>query len=188
MHVDFLKLCIQSGEYKEALPIIDKVIHSFPSQFSHGLDGKLPCSNHQDSSGYITLSSGLTAKVEVRDVQEYYLLAAFACIGIGMTKWPDALLFLEMVLLTPNQGAVTGFTLEAYRKWLILNLLVHGKSVDLPKALNGYAYRLLKSAVLPYTALVQAFHSGEPKKLYEEIQVGLEVWQAVSGIRIRVQY
>ncbi len=127
MHTPFLKLCIQSGAYSEALPIIDKIIHSFPSQFTHGFDGRFPCSNHQDSSGYITVNSGLTEKINVRTAQEYLLLAAMVCIGLGREKWPDALLYLEMVVLTPNQNIITGFMLEAYRKWLILSLLVHGK-------------------------------------------------------------
>jgi COP9 signalosome complex subunit 3 len=126
-HLPYLRLCMQASAHAEAFPIIDNVIHSFPSLNSLSIDGKYPCSPHQDSSGYITVNSGLTDAVHHRSVQEYYLLAAMICIGTGHQRWPDALLYLELVLLTPNQNVVSGFMVEAYRKWLILCILVHGK-------------------------------------------------------------
>jgi COP9 signalosome complex subunit 3 len=114
---------LASGIYEGALPIIDRLIHSFPSQASHGFDGDLPCSNHLDSSGFITLRSGLTNKYSEKDVQEYYLLAAMICIGVGRRKWEDALTYLEMVIITPTQNTATGFMLEAYQKYLLLGCL-----------------------------------------------------------------
>jgi COP9 signalosome complex subunit 3 len=114
---------LASGIYEGALPIINRLIHSFPSQSSHGFDGDFPCSDHLDSSGYITLRSGLTNKISERDVQEYYLLAAMICIGVGRRKWEDALTYLEMVITTPSQNTATGFMLEAYQKFLLLSCL-----------------------------------------------------------------
>jgi COP9 signalosome complex subunit 3 len=127
LHVSFLRLCLQARTYSEALPIIDKTIHSFPSPKPNKFDGDFPCSPHQDSSGYINVQSGFTERVQVRHVQEYYLMAGMIFIGAGRHRWKDAILYLEMVLLTPTEGPTTGYMLEAYKKWLLLNCLVNGR-------------------------------------------------------------
>jgi COP9 signalosome complex subunit 3 len=96
-----------------------------PSASPPGFDGDFPCSDHQDSSGFITKNSGLTATITIAHVQEYFLLAGI--IYIGLEKWEDAVLLLEMVLVSPSQGPATGFMLEAYRKWLLVACLAYGQ-------------------------------------------------------------
>jgi COP9 signalosome complex subunit 3 len=115
----------------EAVPVIGNVIHSMPSVSSPGFDGDFPCSDHQDSSGFITYHSGLTRTITMAIVQEYYLLAA--TVYIGLKKWEDAHLLLEMVLTSPSQNTATGFMLEAYRKWLLVACLAYGQVKLLPK-------------------------------------------------------
>ena len=109
---------------EEALPVLDNVIHSIPLATSHGFDGEFPCSDHQDSSGFITNGSGLTEKITVQQVQEYYLLGAI--IFIGLRRWEDALLFLEFVITSPSQNTATGYMLEAYQKWILVACLARG--------------------------------------------------------------
>jgi COP9 signalosome complex subunit 3 len=100
------------------------LIHSIPLANSYGFDGEFPCSDHQDSSGFITIGSGLTEKVTALQVQEYYLLGAI--IFIGLRRWEEALLFLEFVITSPSHNTATGFMLEAYQKWMLVACLARG--------------------------------------------------------------
>jgi hypothetical protein len=118
---------MMSGIFDAAFPIIDRLIHSFPSHVGHNIDGELACSNHMDSSAYITIKSGLTKKITEKEVQEYYLLSGMVCIGAGRPRWEDAMMYLEMVITSPTQNTATGFMLEAYKKWVILGCLVTGQ-------------------------------------------------------------
>jgi COP9 signalosome complex subunit 3 len=126
LHTLFLRIILASGIYEAALPIIDRPIHSFPPKDSHGFGEELAPSNYVDSSEYITIKSGITKVVTEKDVQEYYLLAAMICIGVGRRKWEDALIYLEMVITSPTANTATGYMLEAYRKWLLLHCLARG--------------------------------------------------------------
>jgi COP9 signalosome complex subunit 3 len=126
LHTLFLRIVLASGIYEAALPIIDRLIHSFPPKEAYGFGDDLTSSDGVDSSEYITLKSGITKAVTERDVQEYYLLAAMICIGVGRRKWEDALLYLEMVITSPSANTATGYMLEAYRKYVLLFCLTRG--------------------------------------------------------------
>jgi hypothetical protein len=58
-------------------------------------------------------------------VHEYYLLGALCYIALG--KWEEAMLFLELVLMSPNASQANGFMLEAYRKWVLVGCIINGR-------------------------------------------------------------
>jgi COP9 signalosome complex subunit 3 len=126
-HNLLLQLCLESGQYEEALPVLDAYIHSFPSDSNHGFDGGLPCSNFLESSGYMTIKSGLTDKIHEDDVQLYFLMGGMLYLGMGPSKYDDALMFFEALISMPAHNVASGLMLEAYRKILLLHLLRHGK-------------------------------------------------------------
>lgn len=125
-HLTLLALCLQTRRFRDALPVLEKVIHSFPANKTTNVivDGAFLCSPHSDSSHYITEASGLTAKLNVSDVHEYFLCGAL--IYIGLHEWENALLYLECVLTSPTQGTPSGLMLEAYQKWILVGCLVYG--------------------------------------------------------------
>jgi COP9 signalosome complex subunit 3 len=124
-----LQLCLASGQFEEALPLLDAYIHSFPSESNHGFDGDLPCSNFLESSGYLTVSSGLVEQTAEYDVALYFLMGAMLYLGMGPSRYDDALMYLEVLVTMPTQNVASGLMLEAYRKKLLLNLLRHGKVI-----------------------------------------------------------
>lgn len=124
-HLQFIRLCLQGRALVEAVPLLEATIHSFPAAKSSSIDGTLPCLPHTDSTGYISYESGLTAKLSIADIQEYFLLSA--TIWIGLRRWEDALLNLELVLASPTQGSPSGLMLEAYQKWTIVGCLINGR-------------------------------------------------------------
>jgi len=127
-----MRLCLEARAYRDALPILQNQIHSFPSSTPSVVDGPYPCSSHQLSSGYVTIRSGLTERITAADVHEYFLLGAM--VYIALQKYEEALLFLEHVLIAPTQNVASGLMLEAYRKWILVGCLIEGKVRD---ALTG---------------------------------------------------
>jgi COP9 signalosome complex subunit 3 len=186
LHLLFVRNVLKAEIYEAALPIIDKPIHSFPSQTSHRFDGETVYSDHQDSSAYITIASGLTRKLDEKQIQEYYLLCAMICMGIGRRKYEDALMYLEMVLITPASNAASIFMLEAYRKWVLLYCLTKGRDPPhTPKAINSAAMRMIHNVAKPYDALAVAFgksiQTNNRSFIQDEVEAGLQIWDSVSN-------
>lgn len=128
-HLHFARACLQLRLLAEAVPLLQTTIHSFPAAKSSSLDGGFLCMPHTDSTGYISQESGLTAKLSIADVQEYFLLSA--TVWIGLRQWHEALLNLELVLTSPTQGSPSGLMLEAYQKWTIVGSLINGRVSNL---------------------------------------------------------
>lgn len=133
-HVYFLRLVLQSRNYRLALPVINEIIYNFPSEKSSEVDGRFPAAPHRDSAGYITVDSGLTGSIAPSHVHEYYLLGALCYIALG--KWEEAMLFLELILASPNASQANGFMLEAYRKWVLVGCIINGRVSQLHSMLK----------------------------------------------------
>lgn len=124
MHLNFVRLCLDARIYSAALPITDKIIHSFATKSMTSFEGLPLCSGHQLSSGYMTFQSGFTEKITASDVHEYYLLTAMIYIQLRM--WERALVYLEHVLTAPTHNTATALMVESYRKWVLVNTLTKG--------------------------------------------------------------
>ena len=110
--------------YREALPILEATIHSFPALKLSSVDGEFRCSAHVDSSAYITEGSGLSEKLITYDVHEYFLLGAM--IYIALQRWEAARLYLECVIISPSAGSASGLQVEAYKKWALVCCILKG--------------------------------------------------------------
>jgi COP9 signalosome complex subunit 3 len=110
--------------YREALPILESTIHSFPSPRALQIDGQYLCSPHKDSSAYITEVSGFSEKLAAIDVHEFFLLGGM--VYIALQQWEDAKLYLECVLISPSQGLPSVLQVEAYKKWVLVTCILKG--------------------------------------------------------------
>jgi len=124
-HVLLLRLCLMSRDLQPALAILNNVIFNFPMTKSSEVDEPYPCADHRDSAGYITVDSGLTDAINTTTVHEYYMLGALIYIALHM--WEEAQLFLELILVSPNQSLANGLMLEAYRKWVLVSCIINGR-------------------------------------------------------------
>jgi len=127
IHLNFLRLCMDSRSYAAAEPILDNYIYSIPSKFPdqirQELEYSVPCADVATSGEYIHLGSGHSGKVTLVDLQEYYLTGAMAY--LGMRKFKKAQQLLEHVLIVPSSNVANGLMLEAYKKWVLVSCLVH---------------------------------------------------------------
>ena len=47
-------------------------------------------------------------------------------IYLGLKDWTRALLFLEIVIIAPTSNAASMIQVEAYKKWVLVGLLLKG--------------------------------------------------------------
>ena len=85
-------------------------------------------SHHDSSSTFITPDSGLSAKLDYRDHLIYFLYGAM--IFMALKKWKRALLFLEIVIMSPVVSNVSKIQVDAYKKWVLVCLLYKGHVSD----------------------------------------------------------
>lgn len=128
-HLHFVRLCLQASTFQAAKPVLDKDIYEFPTSSKAQTSGQLPCSQHDTSSGFITDQTELSAHVSYRDVLQYLICAAM--ISMALKEWSRAIVFLESILTAPTKNHTSQIQVEAYKKWVIANLLAHGEVVSI---------------------------------------------------------
>jgi COP9 signalosome complex subunit 3 len=132
-HLLFIRLCLDAKTFRHALPILDRDIQAFPS-------APKPANSaigSRYSSSYINATSGLTDRLTYRHHLEYHLFGAL--IYMGLKRWERALEFLTFVIVAPTIGPASTIQVEAYKKWVLVGLLVHG-GVSLIPELSKYHY------------------------------------------------
>lgn len=123
-----MRLCLQACCFRAARPVLDKDVYEFPASSKIQPPGQLPCSQHDTSAGYITDQSELSAATTYRDPLLYFLYGAM--IYVAMKEWHRAIPFLEAVLTAPSRNHASRIQVEAYKKWVLVNLLAHGQVVS----------------------------------------------------------
>ncbi|KAL9104707.1 MAG: hypothetical protein Q9163_000385 [Psora crenata] len=152
---------ISARAYVTALPVLDKDIFHFPADSNRTAETSVDplylylCSEHESSSNYINTSSGFTDKLDYHHHLQYFLYGAMCY--MALKDWDRAILFLEVVLTSPTPYVVSRIQVEAYKKWVLLNLLHRGKKLSLPKTVNSLAVKTYQNLSKPYIALANIF-------------------------------
>ncbi|KAL8950474.1 MAG: hypothetical protein Q9222_003489 [Ikaeria aurantiellina] len=189
-HHVFVRLCLEARAFRAAKPVIDQDIYEFPSSFKT-TSGMFPCSHHDTSAGYITDKSDLSASMSYQEPLGYFLCGAM--IYIALKDWQRAIRFLEIVLVAPSRNYASHFQVEAYKKWVLVNLLAHGRVPDsLPKTTSSQVAKQLRTLGKPYEALGDIFRDGltkenDVRRLNAEIHVGNQKWSADNNLSIVIQ-
>ncbi|GAB7341061.1 hypothetical protein MBLNU457_7381t2 [Dothideomycetes sp. NU457] len=183
-HLIFVQLCLSLGLPRQALPLIDNDIYCLPADPTKGIDDdRLLCADHELSCGYITTTSGITDKIFVTEIQEYYLLGAF--VYIGVRNYERARLFLEMVLSVPTtNSAVNPYMVEAYKRLQILGLLAQGSPFPSSHLMDQSSAKTIQSLSKPYDALVEAFKNRDLQKFHAELDVADKTWEKDGNLGI----
>ena len=161
---------------------------------------------HDFSSTFITPDSGLSAKLEYREHLTYFLYGAM--IFMALKKWKRALLFLEIVIMSPIVNNISKIQVDAYKKWVLVSLLYKGhvsfasdlealaepsltvrlQPSHLPKTLSQQATKQYHATSKAYDGLADVFKDGilneeSVQRLIEEVTAGEGWWDPVSHLR-----
>lgn len=178
-HLLFVHLCLQACCFRAAKPVLDRDIYEFPASSKLQPPGH-PCSQHDTSAGYITDQSDLSAAITYRDPLFYFLYGAM--IYMAIEEWDHAIPFLEAILTAPTRNHASRIQVEAYKKWILANLLAHGQVPgSLPKTVTSQVAKQLRTLGKPYEALGEIFKDGQSKeldarRLNAEIHAGNQKW------------
>lgn len=178
-HYQYLRLCMAIRAYTDAIDILDRPIYHVPTpESTKTLEkrlGKYRCSIGESSLPTFTAQTGLAGKITSRIYLEYFLLGAVCY--IATEQWKKAQTFLEVVLVHPTHGnAVSLIMVDAFKKWMLVGLLIDGKGASVPKAMSANAGKFMRALSKPYDCVVEAFRSHKGERLRGEIQEGLEEW------------
>lgn len=133
LHTDFVQLCLLSKCYRTALPIIDDEVFEVSTE-----------------------ATGLTP----RDLLCYYYYGGR--VYIGMKQYKKALEFFKLVFTAPAV-VLSAVMVEAYKKFVLVSLIVHGQVASIPKYTSSVVHRHIKNAAAAYQELANAYltHSTE---------------------------
>lgn len=204
-HLLFVRRCLEYREYNAALPILDKDIFyvpSFPNTDFIQVNPPFRCSSHDFSASFITTTSHLSEILDYTQHLKYFLYGAM--IYIKLKIWGRALHFLEIVITCPTTNVASMIQVEAFKKWVLINLLAngqvsqmvsflyegslnHGEKVPpMPRTTNALGAKTISALSRAYESIGQLFQEGisndsSADRLIAEVEDGKEKWRDVSN-------
>jgi COP9 signalosome complex subunit 3 len=194
-HLYLTRLCLLAKAYKIARPVIDRTIFAIPSAADrHFIQHSQSGSDNNTAIPPYLFEPPI--KHTYADYLQYFLYGGM--IYMALKEWSKARHFLSIVISCPVVNAVSLIMVEAYKKWVLVNLLEKGtvrflqsrhtekvptnysKSALVPKITSPFALKTYKALARPYDALATAFVSGKWEKLRDEAQIGDTIWCTVS--------
>ncbi|KDO34249.1 hypothetical protein SPRG_19080 [Saprolegnia parasitica CBS 223.65] len=109
----------------------------------------------------------VTPFTRVVDVLEYFYYGGM--LYVGLKKFRDAAEFFLLAITTPAHS-LSAIVVEAYKKYVLVYLIVHGDVPVLPKATSVVVSRGLHTHASAYEAFASVFNSKDPKKVVECMQ------------------
>ena len=159
VHADLAKLCLMTKCLSPALPFLDTDINLICKE------------NGQFDAVYLLL---------------YYYYGG--CIYSALKKFDRALFFFEVCVTTPT-AAVSHIMLEAYKKYQLVGLLVHGDkpktfkdNFSLPKFTSPLVGKFLKPLCAAYSELVSAYTANNQTELRAVMTKHQEVFIADNNM------
>jgi COP9 signalosome complex subunit 3 len=176
IHYHFIRLCLYAKAYEEAANILDRPIYHIPTSLdkaSAARSYQYLCSA-EPSLAYLTPGTGLTEKFSHRTYLEYFLYAGV--VYIALKRWEPALAALEICLAAPSSSTASMIQIEAYRKFVLVGLLLNGKTPKAPKVANPTAMKNIRAVARAYDCLADAFNSRDPGRFRAEVSEGQPLW------------
>ncbi|KAL9082898.1 MAG: hypothetical protein Q9159_006099 [Coniocarpon cinnabarinum] len=175
LHCDLLHLASARQCTRDVLPLLDKEISNIPTKAGVHIEGFHWSDEDCPSAVFISIEGGFSDQLGLENIQEYFILGSLAY--IGARNWRRAIFLLEHVLTTPVSGVANGLMVEAYDKWILLNLIQHGSSPGQPRTVPQSVMKHIRSTSKPYEALRDAYVKENGAKLLAEVIEGDEIWK-----------
>ncbi|RMZ76552.1 hypothetical protein DV737_g4757, partial [Chaetothyriales sp. CBS 132003] len=178
-HRIYVRLCLLAGAYNEGIDIVERPIYHIPAAGDRPTSIRpysYICQSHETSATYLAPTTGLTLKITSRGYLEYYIWGALCYIAVG--QYEKALPLLKIVVLAPTQQQVASLIqVEAYKKWVLLNLLLYGQVREI-KGAQATTLRNIRAVAKVYDCVAGAFRSRDVRRLQAEIAEAGDVWEA----------
>jgi len=108
-----------------------------------------------------------------KEYLSYFYYAGMLC--IGLKQYRRALDLLQLSLTVPAI-AISAIMIEAYKKYVLVSLLVNGKVEPFPKYTSSLVGKL-KALLVPYTEFATAYSTNSTEDLHKCAQANSETFQ-----------
>nr|CAG4643898.1 EOG090X04TU [Lepidurus arcticus] len=135
LHADLCQLCLVSKCLQPALEFLDIDITEISQE-----------NGHFDSKPFLL----------------YYYYGGL--IYAGLKQWERALYYFEVAVATPAL-AVSHIMLEAYKHYILVSLILHGRIMPLPKYTSQVIVRFIRPLSQVYHDIASAFTTNNPAQL-----------------------
>jgi len=152
LHADLCQLCLAAKCLKPALKYIDVEMTEIAKE-----------------NGWF----------ECRHFLAFYYYSGM--IYTALKKFSRALFCFEQAVSCPA-SVVSHIMLEAYKKYKLIQLIMEGESLPLPKYTSHVVTRFVKALCTEYNELSQAFASKDPSKLNAVIQTHTNVFASDKNL------
>lgn len=189
-HFSFVRLCLLSRAFLEAADILKRPIISLPFETDKPTmqrSFKYLCSYQESSSTYLAYHTGLNIKWTYQSYLEYFLMGGM--VYMALRQFSKALFYLEVVLAAPtsNPMVTSLIQVEAYKKWVLVSLLVKGRSTSPPRAVGNSALKNMRALAKPYDCLADVFKTQDLSHLRAEIDIGQKCWQDDNNMGLVIE-
>ncbi|KAK5658563.1 hypothetical protein OQA88_1956 [Cercophora sp. LCS_1] len=180
-HIALVQLAYTTDNIEVVLPILEKTVVFYPGAKPPS-DTRLLCDPESPPSNYITVELGLTSKLNSSAVLRHDLLVALCF--ISRKSWQQALDTLERVISYPTkEGSCSKIMSEAYNKWLLVGLLLTGKTPSTPALTCPAPLKAYQTVGKPYASVAKAFENPSADVLKAEVEtLGAEFWQEEGNL------
>ncbi|XP_076456626.1 COP9 signalosome complex subunit 3-like isoform X2 [Babylonia areolata] len=152
VHSDLCQLCLLAKNMKPALSILDIDITEISRE-----------SGHYDAKDFLC----------------YFYYGGM--IYTALKNYNRALYFFEMAVTTPSM-AVSHITMEAYKKFLLVALVVQGKVPTLPKYTSQVVPRYIKPLCQAYHDLANAYATNNPAEVRSTINKHMDTYTRDNNV------
>jgi len=154
-----VKLAYDINHVEPVLKLINKNIVFYPAGKNYD-DSRRICDLSLPPVAFIHLESGLTDKITSSAILEYDILCG-QC-HLSRCDWQAAFDAFERVLTFPTRDhGCSKIMVDAYNKWILVGLLLKGKSQQVPPLSGQGAQRAYSTTGKPYLAVAKAFEENE---------------------------
>lgn len=182
LHLDLVQLAYDTDTADYAFPVLVKQIVYYPGMDSasnrnpSAMAPRLLCNMDLSPPDYITPETGLTLAMNVQSVLEYDYISGL--LFLTRSNWKQARAAFERVITHPTRdGGVSSIMTEAYNKWLLVSLLVNGRTPEMPYNTGSNAKKTYEIVGKPYQALASHFDAMTAVDLKQEVEAHVEVWR-----------
>jgi COP9 signalosome complex subunit 3 len=179
-HYQLVKLAYETECIQPALQVLDKTIVYYPGMTGIA-EPRYPCDMSLPPPAYISKFTGFTSLLKSQDVLEYDLLCGL--MYSSLKYWDKAFAAFQRVITYPTRDSgVSKIMAEAYKKWVLVGLLLDGKNPSFPPYASNNANKVYTTLAKPYTEIARLFGTTNAEQLKAEAEKHELTWQEDSNV------
>lgn len=135
----------------------------------------LLCDPELPSSVYLSQTPNWSADIRPDNILEYNFLCGL--VYTSKRDWAKAQVAFQRAITHPcKEKGVSKISVDAYKRWLLIGLLLHGQEDALPSYTSTPIKNACASLAQPYISIAKLFPTPSASQLKAEAEAGANLW------------